>query len=139
MFKVGDKVLTYTGRRAVVTAADTVTGWLQLKCDDGDDNALKAHESYTRMAPLEPTPNRPAGSRPMTKHTCNGGNGPVFGRKTAGCPRCDELCNGALVVQWHGGQAKQRDAEQCRAIAAHFRSHAHRSGGCGPVCTYGDW
>lgn len=31
-----------------------------------------------------------------TKHTCNGGNGPLFGRKTAGCPRCDELL--ALVA-----------------------------------------
>jgi hypothetical protein len=35
-----------------------------------------------------------------TKHTCNGGNGPVFGRKTPGCPRCDELLAGAKPVVW---------------------------------------
>lgn len=26
-----------------------------------------------------------------TAHTCNDGSGPQFGRKTPGCPRCDEL------------------------------------------------
>lgn len=30
-----------------------------------------------------------------TKHTCNDGYGPNFGRKTAGCPRCDELIAGS--------------------------------------------
>lgn len=29
-----------------------------------------------------------------TKHTCGG---PVFGKRTAGCPRCDELAAGAPV------------------------------------------
>ena len=30
-----------------------------------------------------------------TKHTCGG---PAFGRKTPGCPRCDELIAGAAPV-----------------------------------------
>lgn len=72
----------------------------------------------------------------MKHHSCGG---PVFGRKTPGCPRCDELLAGAAPVVWHGTRKAQRDAEQCRAIAAHFSSHAHRSGQCGPVCTFGDW
>lgn len=73
-----------------------------------------------------------------TKHTCNEGNGPHFGRKTAGCPRCDELIAGAKPVQWAPGRA-QRDAQQSAAIRAHFDSPKHRSGGCGPVCTFGEW
>lgn len=35
-----------------------------------------------------------------TKHTCNEGHGPSFGRKTAGCPRCDELCAGSKPRSW---------------------------------------
>lgn len=70
------------------------------------------------------------------KHTCGG---PVFGKKTPGCPRCDQLLAGAEPVQWakrswHGG------AEQSRSIAAHFaRGGPHVRGECGPVCTFGDW
>lgn len=41
-----------------------------------------------------------------TKHSCNEGNGPVFGRKTAGCSRCDELLAGAKPVVWNT-RAKQ--------------------------------
>ena len=33
-----------------------------------------------------------------TKHTCGG---PVFGKRTAGCPRCDELSAGAAPVKWN--------------------------------------
>lgn len=73
-----------------------------------------------------------------TKHSCNDGNGPVFGRKSPGCLRCDELLAGAVPVVWHNSR-KAADEAQCRSISAHFASHAHRSGGCGPVCTYGDW
>lgn len=73
-----------------------------------------------------------------TKHTCNSGNGPVFGRKTAGCPRCDELSNGAKPVVWAGNRAQRDDAQRCREIAAHFSGHHHQSGGCGPVCTFGE-
>lgn len=71
-----------------------------------------------------------------TKHTCGG---PIFGRKTAGCPRCDELIAGAAPVVWSCTRKKQREAEQIAAIRAHFASEKHRTGGCGPVCTFGDW
>lgn len=74
-----------------------------------------------------------------TKHTCNSGSGPVFGRKSAGCPRCDELLAGAKPVQWAGNRAQREDAQRCREIEAHFRGHRHNSGGCGPVCTFGEW
>ena len=37
-----------------------------------------------------------------TKHTCGG---PVFGRRTAGCPRCEELACGAQPVRFGGGDA----------------------------------
>ena len=70
-----------------------------------------------------------------TKHTCGG---PVFGRKTPGCPRCDELLSGAKAVTW-GPSRQQQDAQRSTEIRAHFVSTQHQSGGCGPVCTYGDW
>jgi hypothetical protein len=35
----------------------------------------------------------------VLKHTCGG---PVFGRETPGCPRCDQLLTGALPVEWAG-------------------------------------
>lgn len=38
----------------------------------------------------------------VTKHTCNNGNGPVFGKKTPGCARCDELIAGAAPREWRG-------------------------------------
>lgn len=69
-----------------------------------------------------------------TKHTCGG---PVFGHKTAGCPRCDELFAGAKPVVWNTS-AKQ-DAQRCIEITAHFNSHKHISGGCGVCCTFGEW
>jgi len=72
-----------------------------------------------------------------TKHTCNGGNNPVFGRKTAGCARCDELLAGAAPVRWSGRAMIER--QQLADTRAHFSSHKHTSGGCGPVCTFGEW
>lgn len=71
-----------------------------------------------------------------TKHTCGG---PVFGRKTAGCPRCDELTAGAKPVLWAAAARAQQDALQCAAISAHFAGQKHRTGGCGQVCTFGEW
>lgn len=74
-----------------------------------------------------------------TRHTCGG---PVFGRKTPGCPRCDELLAGAAPVQWAPSRAeleRREDARRAAEIRAHVASHKHRSGGCGPVCTFGDW
>lgn len=70
-----------------------------------------------------------------TKHICNASNGPVFGRKTAGCPRCDELLAGAKPVVWKLSNDAIRSAE----IRAHFNSIQHRTGKCGPVCTFGEW
>lgn len=72
----------------------------------------------------------------VTKHTCGG---PVFGKKIAGCPRCDELLAGAAPVMWNGARRAQLEQEQQAAISAHFASHKHCTGGCGPVCTFGDW
>ena len=70
-----------------------------------------------------------------TKHTCGG---PAFGRKTPGCPRCDELIAGAAPVVWRN-TSKQDDVQRCAGIHAHFAGDRHRSGGCGPVCTFGEW
>ena len=69
-----------------------------------------------------------------TKHSCGG---PVFGKKTPGCPRCDELLSGAKPVQWNSRKAD--DLRRSAEIHAHFASAEHRSGRCGLVCTYGEW
>lgn len=69
-----------------------------------------------------------------TKHTCNDGHGPVFGRKIAGCPRCDELIAGAPAVQW-ANQRESNDARRVREI----RAHDCKRSGCGIVCTFGEW
>jgi hypothetical protein len=73
-----------------------------------------------------------------TKHTCGG---PVFGRKTPGCPRCDELLAGAEPVRQEWRDRARRNAEQDRrSIAAHFAPGGpHARGDCGPVCTFADW
>lgn len=69
---------------------------------------------------------------PATKHTCGG---PHFGRKTAGCPRCDELLAGAApIVQAWRKPLYDTSVENRR----HFEGTRHLSGGCGPVCTWGD-
>jgi hypothetical protein len=69
-----------------------------------------------------------------TKHSHNSN----FGKHVEGCPRCHELKNGHAPIKW---KMKPKDHEQSRSadIKAHFDSHKHRSGGCGPVCTYGEW
>lgn len=43
------------------------------------------------------TPRKPRSRSPQTgtEHTCNGGHGPMWGRKLPGCPRCEELLAGA--------------------------------------------
>jgi hypothetical protein len=97
-----------------------------------------------RDAAPKPAPETaPARRAEPAKHTCNGGQGPHFGRKTAGCPRCDELLAGAEPRQgWtHRGRfsGPVTDAERTADIRAHFAGERHRSDGCGPVCTYGDW
>lgn len=70
-----------------------------------------------------------------TRHTCGG---PSFGRLTPGCPRCDELASGAAPRQWAPGK-RDEDRRRCAEIAAHFASERHLGGGCGPVCTFGEW
>ncbi|MCK9468874.1 MAG: hypothetical protein M0Q49_05605 [Porticoccaceae bacterium] len=65
-------------------------------------------------------------------HTCGG---PVFGRKVAGCPRCDQLLAGAAPVRWAGNARADQDAARRRAI----RAHRCEVAGCGPVCTAFDW
>ena len=65
----------------------------------------------------------------------------VFGRKDMQCPRCAELASGATPRLRFGGRqtAQQIDARRCAEIREHFSSHRHLSGGCGPVCTFGEW
>lgn len=48
------------------------------------------------------TPRKARSRAPQTgtPHTCNGGGGPVWGRKTRGCPRCEELLAGAPARTW---------------------------------------
>lgn len=67
-----------------------------------------------------------------THHTCGG---PTFGRRTPGCPRCEELQNGASPIQWAGTRRENRD----KASAAALRAHNCTKSRCGPVCTFGDW
>ena len=67
-----------------------------------------------------------------TKHTCGG---PVFGRLTRGCPRCDELLAWAEPVVW--ASTRRQRAERQRI--AEIRAHDCKRSGCGPVCTFGDW
>lgn len=66
-----------------------------------------------------------------TKHT----HTVVFGRKVDGCPRCEELKNGAAPIQW----ASARKAELERNFIRDLRAHNCRTAGCGPICTFGDW
>lgn len=66
-----------------------------------------------------------------TKHNCGG---PVFGKRTAGCPRCDELSAGAEPVRW-ANSTKADDEQRAREI----RSHNCARAGCVSVCTFGQW
>jgi hypothetical protein len=67
-----------------------------------------------------------------TKHTCGG---PIFGRKTPGCPRCDELLAGARPKLW----ASTERANEERHLLAAIRAHNCKASRCGPVCTAFDW
>ena len=61
-------------------------------------------------------------------HTCAG---PVFGRLTGGCPRCDELQAGAAPKKgW--GRSSRFDGHSTK-------KHSCRESNCGPICTWGDW
>lgn len=69
----------------------------------------------------------PVDSAADARHTCNGGAGPHWGRRTRGCPRCDALEAGAEPVAWAGSRR-----------AAPTQGHRCDSR-CGRVCTAGDW
>jgi len=64
-----------------------------------------------------------------------------FGKKDAHCPRCIELMSGSAPRARFGGRMTraERDVQACKEITAHFQSHKHLSGGCGVVCTFGEW
>jgi hypothetical protein len=72
-------------------------------------------------------------SKRTTRHTCNDGRPPVFGRKTPGCPRCDELLAGAAPIVW-GPTKAERDLARSYRLA-----HDCVKSGCLPICTFGDW
>jgi len=72
-----------------------------------------------------------------TKHTCGG---PKFGRKTPGCPRCDELIAGAAPRAGWGDRKRAQESQRNREIRAHFAPGGpHARGLCGPVCTAFDY
>lgn len=81
-----------------------------------------------------------------TRHTCNDGRGPAFGRATAGCPRCDELIAGAKPQRGWGANKAEEAARQRRFILAAMecKGLAHQRdlnpGGYCTVCGagYGD-
>ena len=65
----------------------------------------------------------------------------AFGRPTPEreqCGRCDGLRDGAAPRKGWGSRTSD-DARHAADIRAHFASHRHVSGGCGPVCTFGEW
>lgn len=69
-----------------------------------------------------------------TKHTCGG---PSFGRKTPGCPRCDELLAGAAPVA-QAWRNKPTRAQEDAMLAAAIRNHVHTAR-CSTQCSAGQW
>jgi hypothetical protein len=57
----------------------------------------------------------------------------IFGRREAGCPRCEEMNRGAPAVRW-----TNRRAEEAKLVAE-IRAHNCVAAKCGPVCTAFDW
>jgi hypothetical protein len=70
-----------------------------------------------------------------TKHT----HPVIFGGKVAGCPRCTELLAGAEPIRWTWRDKAADNRRHAEEVRSHFASHKHLSGGCGPVCTFGEW
>lgn len=96
------------GARIAIRNAIKSLGAAELRCtalaafiDDQLAVIAEANAEITRRAtpssPTVPTSDRPR----TTRHTCGG---PVFGRKTPGCPRCDELLAGAEPVRWNNNR-----------------------------------
>jgi hypothetical protein len=83
----------------------------------------------------------------FARHTCTPtGKALPFGRKApeGECLRCDQLRAGAAPREAPHGirerkAAEAEDARRATEISEHFTGERHRSGGCGPVCTFGDW
>jgi len=77
-----------------------------------------------------------------TRHTCGG---PVFGQRTPGCPRCDELAAGAPArrlgyqprTRCGCGQLCERGDRVC--MSCQIRAHDCKVSGCAAVCTFGQW
>lgn len=67
----------------------------------------------------------------VTKHTCGG---PAFGRKTPGCPRCDELLAGAPVVRGWGYEKARESTLRCEAIRRHYAKDANGRSECDRQC-----
>lgn len=79
-------------------------------------------------------------------HTCNGDirSGLPFGRKAPKtCARCWEMVEAAAPARQDFAAVRRNpaaeDARRAAEIRAHFASARHTSGGCGIVCTFGDW
>lgn len=52
------------------------------------------------------------------------------------CPRCRELAQGSPARK---GWGPSRDQRRAAEVSGHFDGEQHRTGGCGPVCTFGEW
>jgi hypothetical protein len=81
-------------------------------------------------------------SETKTVHTCNPaspGKPLPFGKRDphGKCPRCAELDAGAEPRTW--STAPQQTGPSDAELRQHFASAKHRTGGCGVVCTFGDW
>ena len=74
----------------------------------------------------------------ITKHTCHGGRGPVFGRRSGDCVRCLELLNGAPARRGGWGRTLDRRVAEARRMHE-IAAHDCKARGCGPVCTAFDW
>ncbi len=55
------------------------------------------------------------------------------------CARCIELASGAKPRAGWSDHKRHFEAQSLIHLREHFASEQHRSGGFGPVCTYGDW
>jgi len=75
----------------------------------------------------------------MATHTCNGDRPPVFGRRTPGCPRCEELANGAQTRSWFrttGEQSAEYRRRKESEAAPRVMEHRVVLGGEGLVKTF---
>ena len=63
----------------------------------------------------------------------------VFKRYDKWCPRCQELMNGAEARRGWGPSRQELDLKAANEVKAHFSSEKHLTGGCGIICTFGEW